>query len=56
MDSSCPLWWLLSDLTPCRIFLKKYSFKKSIILGLLLFGAGAIFFVPADQLSSFLSF
>lgn len=38
---------------PAGYFLKKYSFKKSIILGLLLFGAGAIFFVPADQLSSF---
>ena len=34
---------------PAGIFMEKYSYKKGIILGLLLYGVGALLFIPAAQ-------
>ena len=38
---------------PAGLFMHKYGYKKSIILGLLLFAAGAFLFYPAAQLRLF---
>ena len=38
---------------PAAIFAKRYSYKKSIILGLVLYAAGALLFYPAALLESY---
>lgn len=41
---------------PAGIFMKRYGYKKGIILGLGLFALGAFLFYPAAKLSAFLPF
>ena len=41
---------------PAGIFMKKYGYKKGIILGLLLYATGAFGFVPAARLQSYSPF
>ncbi len=38
---------------PAGIFMKRFGYKKGIILGLLLYAAGAFLFYPSAQMSSF---
>lgn len=38
---------------PAGIFMNRYGYKKGIILGLLLYAAGAFLFYPSAQISSF---
>ncbi len=42
--------------TPAGIFMKKYGYKKGIILGLSLFAFGAYLFYPAAKLAAFVPF
>jgi len=41
---------------PCGLYMKKYGYKKGIVLGLLLYSLGAFLFVPAANKMSFNSF
>ena len=41
---------------PAGIFMKRYGYKKGIILGLLLFAFGAFLFYPAARLAAFVPF
>ena len=41
---------------PAGVFMKKYGYKSGIILGLLLFAAGAFLFYPAVQYGAYLPF
>ena len=41
---------------PAGIFIKKYGYKKGIMLGLFLFACGAFLFLPAASLASFFPF
>ena len=41
---------------PAGIFMKRYGYKKGIILGLGLFAAGAFLFYPAAKLAAFIPF
>src|SRR5688572_30290371 len=41
---------------PAGVFMKKYGYKKGIILGLFLFAAGAYLFYPVARLASFVPF
>lgn len=41
---------------PAGAFMKKYGYKKGIILGLLLFACGAFLFYPAAKLAAFIPF
>jgi MFS transporter, FHS family, L-fucose permease len=41
---------------PAGVFMKRYSYKKGILLGLGLFAAGAFLFYPAAKLNAFLPF
>lgn len=41
---------------PAAMFIQKYSFKSGILLGLLLFGIGALMFVPAKMLGFYYPF
>lgn len=41
---------------PAAIFIQKYSYKWGIVLGLALFAAGALFFVPARWIGAFYPF
>lgn len=38
---------------PAAIFMEKYGYKRGILVGLSLFAAGALLFVPASQVASF---
>lgn len=38
---------------PAALFIRKYSYKKGVILGLLLYAAGAILFLPAASSASY---
>jgi len=38
---------------PAALFIRKYSYKKGVILGLLLYAAGAILFLPAARTASY---
>ena len=38
---------------PAALFIRKYSYKKGVILGLLLYAAGAILFLPAAGTASY---
>jgi len=38
---------------PAGIFLERYSYKKGIILGLVLYATGALLFIPAAKLLTF---
>ena len=38
---------------PAALFIRKYSYKKGVILGLLLYAAGAILFLPAASTASY---
>ena len=38
---------------PAALYIKKYSYKSGVILGLLLYAAGAILFYPASQMASY---
>lgn len=38
---------------PAGMFIRKYSYQKSIILGLTLFAIGAFLFIPSDHFQSF---
>src|SRR5580692_11757780 len=42
--------------TPAGVFMKKYGYKKGIILGLSLFALGAFLFYPAARLAAFIPF
>jgi MFS transporter, FHS family, L-fucose permease len=42
--------------TPAGVFMKKYGYKKGIILGLFLFALGAFLFYPAAKLAAFVPF
>ena len=42
--------------TPAGVFMKKYGYKKGIILGLCLFALGAYLFYPAAKLAAFVPF
>lgn len=41
---------------PSAIFMRKYSYKKGILLGLSLYASGALLFYPAAQIQSFIFF
>jgi len=41
---------------PAGVFMKRYGYKKGIILGLMLFAAGAFLFYPAAKLAAFIPF
>lgn len=41
---------------PAGLFMKRFGYKKGIILGLLLYAAGAFFFYPATHIQTFWSF
>ncbi len=41
---------------PAGVFMKKYGYKRGIILGLSLFAAGAFLFYPVAKLASFIPF
>src|SRR6201996_510227 len=41
---------------PAGSFMKKYGYKRGIILGLSLFAAGAFLFYPAAKLAAFIPF
>ena len=41
---------------PAGVFMKKYGYKKGIILGLSLFAAGAFLFYPVAKLAAFIPF
>jgi FHS family L-fucose permease-like MFS transporter len=41
---------------PAAMFIQKYSFKAGIVLGLLLFGVGALMFVPAKMMGFYYPF
>ncbi|HEY4290663.1 MAG TPA: L-fucose:H+ symporter permease [Puia sp.] len=41
---------------PAGLFMKRYGYKKGIILGLSLFAAGAFLFYPAAKLAAFIPF
>ena len=38
---------------PAALYIKKYSYKSGVVLGLLLYAAGAILFYPASQMASY---
>jgi MFS transporter, FHS family, L-fucose permease len=42
--------------TPAGLFMKRYGYKKGIILGLTLFALGAFLFYPAAKLATFVPF
>ncbi|MCQ2975326.1 MAG: L-fucose:H+ symporter permease [Bacteroidales bacterium] len=39
---------------PAALFIRKYSYKSGVILGLILYAAGAILFFPASQVASYI--
>ena len=41
---------------PAALFIRRYSYKKGILLGLALYAIGAFLFIPAAQQQSFLFF
>lgn len=41
---------------PAGIFINKYGYRRGVVSGLLLFGLGAIFFIPGALIGSFSSF
>lgn len=41
---------------PAGLFMKRFGYKRGIILGLLLYAAGAFFFYPATHIQTFWSF
>lgn len=41
---------------PAGLFMKKYGYKKGVLLGLILFACGAFLFIPASEKSSFTYF
>lgn len=41
---------------PAGIFINKYGYRRGVVFGLLLFGLGAIFFVPGALIGSFSAF
>jgi len=41
---------------PAGIFMKRYGYKKGILLGLFLYAAGALLFYPATQIQEFWTF
>lgn len=46
----------LAMATPAGLFMKRYGYKKGIILGLFLFALGAFLFYPAAKLAAFIPF
>lgn len=38
---------------PAGLFLTRFGYRKGVVLGLLLFAAGALLFIPCDAISSF---
>ena len=38
---------------PAGLFLTRYGYRKGVVLGLLLFAAGALLFIPCDAIGSF---
>lgn len=38
---------------PAGIFITKYGYRRGVVFGLLLFGLGALSFIPGDMISSF---
>lgn len=41
---------------PAGIFINKYGYRRGVVFGLLLFGLGAIFFIPGALIGSFTAF
>lgn len=41
---------------PAGIFINKYGYRRGVVFGLLLFGLGAIFFIPGASIGSFSTF
>lgn len=41
---------------PAGIFINKYGYRRGVVFGLLLFGLGAIFFIPGAAIGSFSAF
>ena len=41
---------------PAGIFINKYGYRRGVVFGLLLFGLGAIFFIPGAWIGSFSAF
>lgn len=41
---------------PAGIFINKYGYRRGVVFGLLLFGLGAIFFIPGATIGSFFAF
>ena len=41
---------------PAGIFINKYDYRRGVVFGLLLFGLGAIFFIPGALIGSFSAF
>src|SRR4029077_8726706 len=46
----------LAMATPAGLFMKRYGYKKGIILGLFLFALGAFLFYPAAKIEAFIPF
>ncbi|WP_214071756.1 L-fucose:H+ symporter permease [Mucilaginibacter sp. dw_454] len=55
VDSAVYLGYFLIAI-PAGLFVHKYSYKKGIILGLSLFGTGALLFIPAANAQSYTFF
>jgi FHS family L-fucose permease-like MFS transporter len=55
IDSAVYLGYFLVAI-PAGLFVHKYSYKKGIILGLILFGTGALLFIPAANAQSYTFF
>lgn len=41
---------------PAGVFINKYGYRRGVVFGLLLFGLGAIFFIPGASIGSFSAF
>lgn len=41
---------------PAGIFINKYGYRRGVVFGLLLFGLGAVFFIPGALIGSFSAF
>ena len=55
IDSAVYFGYFLMAL-PAGMFMKKYGYKKGILIGLVLYGLGALLFLPAASMRLYLSF
>jgi FHS family L-fucose permease-like MFS transporter len=38
---------------PAGMFIRKFGYRKGVVFGLLLYGIGALLFIPAEKIMSF---